>query len=325
MKTFNVFFIALITLTTIANAQTPVSYYETEVNNLVNDAGTQTVIHSNALLHGESNQEFDVWLLDNIIFTTELYVKKINGNAAVKLYKSDHSDYSNATIDMTISSAYSSISLDPSKYYYIRISSGNANGHIVQIANVDFVPVPVELMDFNAKVSNNDVMLTWTTATEENSSHFEIEKSTNGTNWTNISEVESHHNSSTVQNYSYEDINIETSSNIVYYRLKMVDLDDTYEYSDVVSITLNEKKTNAFQMNIFPNPTTDYIIVEATLSTNLTHYIRINNVQGQTVLSKTIEDSKIQLDISSLPKGYYYVNISNENSSETRQIIKIEH
>ena len=98
-----------------------------------------------------------------------------------------------------------------------------------------FTTLPIELVSFNAYLNNNKVDLEWVTASEIDNSHFEIEKSLNGIEFHNISRVDavgySQHNTS----YSYTDFNINKNEG-VYYRLKQVDYNGVYTYSNIVYV-----------------------------------------------------------------------------------------
>lgn len=93
--------------------------------------------------------------------------------------------------------------------------------------------VPVTLVSFDAARENNDVKLSWQTAQELNSDHFVVERSYDGTNFTNIATVDAAGNSSTILQYSYTDVNANSFGGRVYYRLKMLDTDGTSAYSPI--------------------------------------------------------------------------------------------
>jgi hypothetical protein len=94
---------------------------------------------------------------------------------------------------------------------------------------------PLELIAFNVTRFGNSNMLNWATDYELNSSYFSVERSYDGYNYDNISYVEGNGTVSSISNYEYLDF--ETKS--VYYRLKQVDYDGNYEYSDIVKVTLD--------------------------------------------------------------------------------------
>ena len=96
--------------------------------------------------------------------------------------------------------------------------------------------LPVELISFNITRFGNSNMLYWTTASELNNAYFSIEKSINAKEFYSVGYVEGSGNTSSIINYEYLDL----ESRTVYYRLKQVDYDGNYEYSDIIKVILDE-------------------------------------------------------------------------------------
>ena len=121
------------------------------------------------------------------------------------------------------------------------------NGFDIYLAGVLYNgPTPVELVSFNAKVRNNVVLLDWKTATEVNNYGFEIERSqtsnVKGQNWEKIGFVNGHGNSNSPKEYSFEDSKL--SNNSYQYRLKQVDNDGSFAYSNIVSVSIDQVPNN---------------------------------------------------------------------------------
>jgi len=112
--------------------------------------------------------------------------------------------------------------------------------------------LPVKLISFNAILKDAKVALAWTTEWEEKSSHFEIEKSIDGRNYSSIATVFSAGNSADRTNYNYNDA-LSGNVSVIYYRLKMVDVDKKYTYSGVEIIRIAQE-TASFKLNTYPNP-----------------------------------------------------------------------
>ncbi len=125
--------------------------------------------------------------------------------------------------------------------------------------------LPIELTTFTAEKRDVAAELTWETATEINSSHFEIERSGNSKDWETIGKVQAQNQSNRKTSYDYDDLDAasyaKTYKGDVYYRLKMVDQDGSYEYSHVRSLRYEGR---AFSMQTYPNPSTDRITVDIT-------------------------------------------------------------
>ena len=108
--------------------------------------------------------------------------------------------------------------------------SGNINGkysHVSFISIYDPTPLPVELLNFDATLKEEGVLLEWSTASEYNSDYFSIFKSVDGSSWNPLVEVSSAVNSTTLQEYNYFDQSIDY--NYTYYRIKQVDLDGSIQ------------------------------------------------------------------------------------------------
>ncbi|MBK9637829.1 MAG: T9SS type A sorting domain-containing protein [Bacteroidetes bacterium] len=114
-------------------------------------------------------------------------------------------------------------------------------------------PLPVEYFSFDAKAKSNHVEVIWSTASEVNSDYFIVEKSTNGTSFNPIGKVNAAGHSTALLTYLFNDAFPSQGNN--YYRLKQVDRNGTFEYSQVRVV--NFKKS---AMNVYPNPVTSRII-----------------------------------------------------------------
>ena len=112
-------------------------------------------------------------------------------------------------------------------------------------------PLPVQLSSFTASVSNRDITLNWKTETEVNSAKFVVERKHKDNEWTSIAEVKASGNSNSPKEYSYLDKKL--NSGVYEYRLKMIDNDGTYSYSDVVEGNVDLPKEYGISQN-YPNP-----------------------------------------------------------------------
>jgi hypothetical protein len=165
--------------------------------------------------------------------------------------------------------------------------------------------LPVELLSFTATLlENNQVQLDWQTATELNNSHFEIEWSTDGFEFDKIGEVQGAGTTTEVQFYEFLHQNPQVGNN--YYRLKQVDFDENYEYTNILNI---EYRIMNIEYRIFPNPATNYITVEGIKEGELA---QIFNVNGQLVKEFQMQSSSHRLTIDELPSGTYFVKMGEQ-------------
>lgn len=172
-------------------------------------------------------------------------------------------------------------------------------------------PMPVTLVNFIATKSESQVLLSWSTVLESNSSHFEIERSQDAKSWNSIGRISAGKNTKALSEYDFTDIEPAKGTN--YYRLKMVDLDETFAYSKIASVSIQ-----AVSVVIYPNPVADRLtIADAQLSQ--IQKVVIYNTSGKAVVSS--ENAQHALDVSTIPKGIYVVTITYRNGTRVSQKI----
>lgn len=173
--------------------------------------------------------------------------------------------------------------------------------------NIVLQPLPVELISFEAKlIDNQRVMLSWATASEMNNEYFEIEKSVDGIEFEPILKENSKGNSNIQQAYQTFDERPSRGNN--YYRLKQVDFDGKYEYSEIQVVTLDEVDEVLF----YPNPIQrgDFITIE---NGNVNVLLKIFDLNGRLVKEKQFEnDGQISTDEMG-SGGYFYQILKTEN------------
>jgi hypothetical protein len=148
-------------------------------------------------------------------------------------------------------------------------------------------PLPVELLFINAKANKLDAIVRWSTASEYNSRGFAIERSFDGTTFTEIDFVKGAGNSKSTLQYSYQDVNVFTKTQVVYYRLKQVDVDGSYTYSEVVSV--KQAATQTEQVVVYPNPIINDVTVELETLTAGKAEIMITDITGKIIDKTTVE------------------------------------
>jgi hypothetical protein len=133
---------------------------------------------------------------------------------------------------------------------FAQYTGGSGSGYAMGISGEN-IPLPVELVNFNAKVVKDNVVLNWTTETEVRNYGFDVERSGSNKIWQKIGFVEGSGNSNSIKDYSFTDSRL-TSGLEYYYRLKQIDTDGQYEYSNEVSVTLSIDSYSLYQN--YPNP-----------------------------------------------------------------------
>ncbi len=176
--------------------------------------------------------------------------------------------------------------------------------------------VPLKLLSFDAYKNQTTVLLKWKTTNEVNTSHFDVERSTNGTIFTKIGKVNAA-NTSGDNNYSLEDN--QPSKGINFYRLKQVDIDGKFAYSNIVKVLFDEYGK---LVNIYPNPATQFVNIDFG-GKQKTVLISLYDVQGRQVLTTSMPNQQpLKLSINHLPKGKYILQLSDGETNNTASFIK---
>ena len=185
------------------------------------------------------------------------------------------------------------------------------------------VYLPITLLDFNGKWLNENALLSWKTATEVNASHFILERSLDGNNFTAITNIKATGESNTERNYTYTDAEIKTlivTSGTVYYRLKPVDKNGEFTYSGIVILKANS--SSAVQYAVFPNPAKEFITISTTGPIPINSMLRLADISGKILMQERIRSAKQQFSVSRLLSGTYFLQVlAADKVSYTQKII----
>ncbi len=189
-----------------------------------------------------------------------------------------------------------------------------------EIAILSAATLPLKLGDFTATKTARGTQLNWETLYEQNTSHFEVERCTDGVNYNTINIVNAAGNSSAAQYYIYSDMQNQTGTTL--YRLKMVDKDGTFVYSRIVAI---KNDTHQITISIFPNPVTDLLQVQIPAVRKEEAQISIYDAAGKKVYSKIQKlnegNNAVSIPVNQLSKGTYTLSFNN-NTQQAKQFIK---
>jgi PKD repeat protein len=163
--------------------------------------------------------------------------------------------------------------------------------------------LPVELSSFTGRVEGEVNVLEWITATEHNSDYFSIERSTDAKEFSELSQVDAAGSSLQELHYSVRDN--DPFSGVTYYRLKQVDVDGQFEYSDIIALD----SRNHADVSVFPSPTDNIITVTLMEDPEMTIPVVVRNAVGKTV-HVTEFDQRVEIvDVSDLPSGVYFITM----------------
>lgn len=205
------------------------------------------------------------------------------------------------------------------------VESGNPGVQAINMwwsASDGQTPLPVELVSFTAVKRENNALLNWSTASEKDSKGFEVEVSTNGREFRQIGFVESR-NGSTMQYYAFTDSE-NGKYGMRYYRLKQVDLNGDFTYSDVKALQFGNRNQ---LVDVYPNPFSSEVNLAIQALSAETATVTITDMVGKTVLVKQVKveagANKIKLQpAQSLPAGAYIISIDLGGERFTNKLLK---
>ncbi len=190
-------------------------------------------------------------------------------------------------------------------------------------------PLPVELTTFKANInSKKNIELLWETATEVNNYGFEVERKFANEEWSKIGFIEGHGNSNSTKLYSFIDKNI-SNNRKVYYRLKQLDIDGSFEYSKVVEVIIPLPNNFELSQN-YPNPfnptTTIQYSIPSQQATSQLVQLTVYDALGEkvaTLVNKKQQPGNYQInfDASNLSSGIYYYQLKTKNYSQIKKMI----
>lgn len=185
--------------------------------------------------------------------------------------------------------------------------------------------LPVKLSNFTATKNNADVLLQWQTEYEQNSSHFNIQRSIDGINFSTITTVQAKGNSSLISNYQFTDNTAKNLANVktVFYRLEMVDIDTRKENSSTVTVKLDADKK---ELTILQNPTGNDLRIQFSSSVKEIAHLAITDAAGKQLLTKQIQINigtvSTAIPVNALAAGNYYITVTSTQGKQTKAFLK---
>ena len=198
------------------------------------------------------------------------------------------------------------------------VPGDNSSSSTVQVYN----PIPVNLTEFNAALFNCHPVLTWKTETELNSYRFEIEyaKSLNSI-WQLAGTITAKGNSNSKTDYTFTDKNSYTDNERLFYRLKMIDKDGMFDYSEIKPITKNCKTADVYT---YPNPVKNNILNVILSGAGENTRSVFLSVSGQVIFKSTLKNGRNVLRLPNIPNGLYILNIADESGFEKQLKVTIQ-
>ena len=182
--------------------------------------------------------------------------------------------------------------------------------------------LPVTLIDFTGFYNAGENHLEWQTATEINNDHFEVQRLSANDDFITIGTVKGAGTSDVENSYSLNDPSPMPGNN--YYRLKQVDVDGNFTYSDIISIEAPAK--GGISVSLYPNPTKNTVNIAFSSLDAYTGVLTVTDIVGKVVYQSDIMlgtgTTITRLDMSGYEQGQYFVKLSTSASSTTCKVVK---
>lgn len=180
--------------------------------------------------------------------------------------------------------------------------------------------LPVVLTEFNVAANNNTALITWTTASEYNCNFFEIQRSSDLTNWISISQITGQGFSNQAHVYNFTDLNPMVEN---YYRLKQVDFDGRFNYTPFKRVTFKILQSENIEniITLYPNPATAEINIQSVVEfekldiNNITVY----SLTGNIIYSSEARGKYHRIQLESFMPGVYIINAGISNYKFIKQ------
>ena len=217
--------------------------------------------------------------------------------------------------------SYTHTTIQTNQYYYFA-KIRQVDGDIIWTApvwvNRSAVALPTTLTGFDGHRVNKQIDLNWTTAQEVNNDHFEIERALDGVNYKIIGRVDSKlHSTSLPTDYIFADLN--PVNGINFYRLKQVNADGKFNYSNIVAVKFDDPLISIITIN--PNPVEKMLRIECNANEATAVNCNIYNSDGRLVKSFatnfTAGSNTISADVAAIASGTYFIVLSRPNERIT--------
>jgi len=278
--------------------------------------------YANMINGGEDYK--DIFISESILITS------VNASWATNVQGFKLQFLNNGTVVKELSSLTVgdvAVNITANKIRYLDSGASNSGGF--ELASVSWDnPLPVELVSFEAKLLEKSILLEWDTATEINNYGFDVERQqselrSNNSDWEKLGFIEGHGTSNSLKKYSFIDKSLETSGKYCY-RLKQVDIDGNFEYSNIVEINLSKPLNFVLDQN-YPNPFNPTTSISYSIPEYGYVTLGIYDVLGDEVVRledtyKSAGNYVFFFDASKLTSGVYFCTIKSGKFVQTKKM-----
>ncbi|TAE36621.1 MAG: T9SS C-terminal target domain-containing protein [Sphingobacteriales bacterium] len=196
----------------------------------------------------------------------------------------------------------------------------NSQNYSLIISGIKAGTLPIELVNFTAQKLNNGVFLKWQTLSEKNTKQFEIQRSSDGINFTTIGTKPTAGNSSSTLNYYFNDLTPQIGLN--YYLIKSIDADGNVYHTDMQTVVYELANDN--EIVIFPNPVKDEFNLSWDKKNKPLIRVNIFTIDGKKLQSfENSPNQNFKISVSNLPIGVYLLEIQDKNTNGRLGIKKL--
>ena len=186
------------------------------------------------------------------------------------------------------------------------------------------VGLPVTLLNFKGDVKESSNFITWSTASEINNHHFELESSVDGIQFTKIATLAGHGTTTTTNNYSFNDFKYNMPA--TYYRLKQVDNDGKENVTNMIILSRKSSSINEAVVSVYPNPTNEFTTLIIDVQENAEAIYTVYDVTGKIVaqgnVTCTAGNNNTQIQTNQLADGVYVVDVLINGKHINTRVVK---
>lgn len=258
--------------------------------------------------------------LGNIYFTENNYqtIRKVGTNGVINYFvgRSGYSYWGNNSdgnyaLNVRLNNPYATAFDAAGNLYFSEEGTNRVRKVAAGVANFT---LPLNLSNFSATTINQNIKTIWQTASEQNTSHFNIQRSLDGIAFATIGTISAV--GSGANNYSYLDEH--PNYGINYYRLQSMDKDGSFVYSKTVSATITDKR----YFSIVPNPARDFATINFSKLVENTS-VRVYDITGKPLMVNAVprNSTSYKLNVQSLPNGFYIIHVNTPSANYTEKLL----
>ena len=234
----------------------------------------------------------------------------------------DHVNYSVLIPKIRSNDTTMTLPVDSGYCFFVLATDRVGNKEILRPGEIQCATIgvlPITWLYFRGKTVAKDNILDWATANEQNSKQFDVERSLNGVSFSRIGIVNAVGNSNQTNTYQYKDPDIDKlNSNVMFYRLKQIDLSANFRYSNIVRLSYNAQHTaNSI---VYPNPTRGMITILVGDNSLVGSIAVIYDINGRQLETIKITANSQSVNLSNYVNGVYFIKLSNNENLKIEKL-----